>query len=140
MKIKIIATLLFIFLFTISSFSQNQKLKITAGTTTLYAQFKNNETTKDFIKILPLTLHMSDLGNREKYSSISKELSLEGKIQTSFKKGDIAYWLGGGIAVFYNQDGHQVKSGLIVIAQIEKGIEIFKDSESINVKFELVDK
>ncbi|TCK56293.1 hypothetical protein C8C83_4306 [Flavobacterium sp. 90] len=122
---------------TVSLFGQSQKLKITTGKTVLYAEFKDSETTKDFIKMLPLTLNMNDLSGREKYSGISRELSKNGKVKTSFQKGDIAYWLGGGIAVFYNQDDHEIKAGLIVLAKIEKGIEIFKESDAMQVKFEI---
>ncbi|MBW1654544.1 cyclophilin-like fold protein [Flavobacterium quisquiliarum] len=137
---KNLTATLFAFLCTVSVFCQIQKLKITTGENLLYAQLTDNQTTKDFIKLLPLTLNMGDLGNREKYSGISSELSTKGKVQNTFKKGDVAYWLGGGIAVFYNQDGHEIKAGLVVLAEIEKGIEIFKESESMNVTFELIDK
>lgn len=129
---------IFTVLFVIPLFSQNQKLKISTGKKVLYAQFTNSEATKDFIKMLPLTLDMSDLGNREKYSGISKELSKNGIVKTSFQKGDIAYWLGGGIAIFYNQDDHEVKAGLIVLAKIEKGIDVFKNPDSMQIKFEVV--
>lgn len=134
---NLIASLLII-LFAVPSFGQGQKLKITTGKTVLYAEFINSETTKDFIKMLPLTLNMNDLGGREKYSGISNELSKNGSVKTVFQKGDIAYWLGGGIAVFYNQDDHEIKAGLIVLARIEKGIEVFKESDSMQVKFEII--
>ena len=137
---KNLVTSIFILLITSTTFGQSQKLKVTAGKTVLYAQLTDSETTRDFIKMLPLTLNMSDLGNREKYSGISKELSKNGSVKTSFQKGDIAYWLGGGIAVFYNQDDHEIKAGLIVLAKIEKGIDIFKESESMQVKFEVIPK
>ncbi|RKR04974.1 hypothetical protein C8C82_4641 [Flavobacterium sp. 81] len=134
---KNLIAFLFMILSTVSLFGQSQKLKITTGKTVLYAEFKDSETTKDFIKMLPLTLNMNDLSGREKYSGISRELSKNGKVKTSFQKGDIAYWLGGGIAVFYNQDDHEIKAGLIVLAKIEKGIEIFKESDAMQVKFEI---
>ncbi len=134
---KTLFTSIFIVLMFVSSFGQSQKLKITTGKTVLYAEFTDSETTKDFIKMLPLTLNMNDLSGREKYSGISKVLSKNGNVKTSFQKGDLAYWLGGGIAVFYNQDDHKIKAGLIVLARIEKGIEVFKEPESMQVKFEI---
>ncbi|WP_337965451.1 cyclophilin-like fold protein [uncultured Flavobacterium sp.] len=134
---KNLIAFLFMILSTVSSFGQSQKLKITTGKTVLYAEFTDSQTSKDFIKMLPLTLNMNDLSGREKYSGISRELSKNGSIKTSFQKGDLAYWLGGGIAVFYNQDDHEIKAGLIVLARIEKGIEVFKEPESMQVKFEV---
>lgn len=116
------------------------KLKITVGKKVLYARFTHSGTTRDFIRQLPLTLDMQDLNGREKYSGLLQELSKEGSISTTFREGDISYWLGGGIAVFYNNDGHEVKAGLITLARLEKGIELFKGPGSVNVKFEVVSK
>ncbi|MVM29154.1 hypothetical protein GO755_03850 [Spirosoma sp. HMF4905] len=115
-------------------------LKITVGTKEGIATFVDSKTTRDFIKLLPLTLLMDDLGKREKYSGISQSLSKEGSIKTTYQKGDISYWLGGGIATFYNQDNHEVKAGLIVLARLEKGIDLFTGPDSINVTFEVIKK
>lgn len=80
------------------------KLKITVGDKILFASLVDSKTAREFLTMLPLTLTMNDLNGREKYSSITNELSKEGKIKTSFQKDDISYWLGDGIAIFYNQD------------------------------------
>lgn len=119
---------------------KNLQLKISIGNKTLMATFIDSKTTQEFISMLPLTLNMDDLGGREKYSALSKELSKTGNVQTSFQKGDISYWLGGGIATYYNNDGHQIKAGLITLARLNSGIEEFQVPSSIKVKFEAVKK
>lgn len=119
---------------------ENLQLKITVSDRELTATFVDSKTTREFIKMLPLTLSLDDLGKREKYSNLPQELSKEGIVKTTFQKGDISYWLGGGIAAFYNQDNHEVKAGLIVMAKLEKGIDLFSGPNSLKVKFEAVKK
>lgn len=112
------------------------QLKITIGDKVLYAKFKDSPTTQDFIRQLPLTLKMGDLRGREKYSSLAAELTKEGAVSTTFEVGDISYWLGGGLAVFYHQNNSEVKAGLIVMARLENGIEAFSGPDPRDVKFE----
>lgn len=117
-----------------------EQLKITVGGKVLFATFTEGKTTEDFKKLLPLTLNMNDIGNREKYSGIATELSKTGTTKTTYTIGDISYWLGGGIAIFYNKDDREIKAGLIVLAHLQTGIEIFKGAGSLEVTFEAVEK
>jgi len=118
--------------------TDNLQLKISVGDKVLYAKFTNSKSTQDFIKQLPLILTMGDLRGREKYASLSTELSKDATVKTTFEAGDISYWLGGGLAVFYNQDNSTVKAGLIVLAHLDKGVEAFSGTEKVEVKFEAV--
>lgn len=115
------------------------QLKITVGKRVLYAKFTDSKTTQDFIKQLPLTLNMMDLNGREKYCSLSG-LSKGGTVKTTFQVGDISYWLGGGLAIFYNQDNSTIKAGLIVLARIENGVHELNGSDSVVVKLEAIKK
>ncbi len=117
-----------------------KQLKITVGDKELMASFIDSKTTRDFIAILPLNLRMDDIRKREKYASLSAVLAKEGDVKTTYKTGDISYWLGGGIAVFYDHDGREVQAGLIVLARLESGIETFNVPDSVLVKFEAVEK
>jgi hypothetical protein len=119
---------------------ENLRLKITVGEKTVLAEFIDSKTTRDFISLLPLELTMDDLNEREKYSYLPKELSKEGNVTTSFQEGDLSYWLGGGLAAFYNDDKHQVKAGLIVMARLGKDIKLFKVPGAVKVRFEAVKK
>ena len=114
------------------------KLKITVGEKILYAAIYESGATRNFIQLLPLELDMQDLNRREKYSPLAVRLSNNGTIKNTYEVGDISYWLGGGLAVFYHQDHAVVKAGLIVIAQLKEGIEIFEAAENLKVRFELV--
>ncbi|WP_348810722.1 cyclophilin-like fold protein [Flavobacterium maritimum] len=115
------------------------QLKITVGKSVLYAKFTDSKATQDFIKQLPLTVTMMDLKGREKYCSLSG-ISKEGTVKTTFQVGDISYWLGGGLAIFYNQDNSTIKAGLIVLARLENGIDALNGSDSVVVKLEAIKK
>src|SRR5690606_14289385 len=118
--------------------TDRRQLMLILGDKVLYAKFKDSPTTQDFIKQLPLNLKMGDLRGREKYSPLAAELSKEGVVSTTFEEGDISYWLGGGLAVFYHQNNSEVKAGLIVLARLENGMEAFSGPDPLDVKFEAV--
>lgn len=118
----------------------NLQLKITVGDQERIAEFVDSKTTRDFIKRLPLTLTLDDIGRREKYSGISPELFKEGTVKTTYQEGDLSYWLGGGIAAFYHQDDHEVKAGLIVLARLREGIDVFTVPGSVRVSFDVIKK
>lgn len=80
---------------------------------------------------------MQDLNRREKYSSLAVRLPNNGTIKNTYEVGDISYWLGGGLAVFYQQDHTIVKAGLIKIGKLKEGIEVFETAENLKVRFEV---
>ncbi|VTR29363.1 cyclophilin-like fold protein [Sphingobacterium thalpophilum] len=114
------------------------QLKITMGKTVATADLVDNPTTKEFIKMLPLTLDMQDVLKTEKYADLKTELPKEGNVIHSYKAGDISYWLGGGIALYYTEDGRPIKAGLIEMAKIKKGFEDFNVPGNVKVIFQIV--
>lgn len=120
--------------------TENLKLKVSVGGKQIFASFVDSKVTADFIKMLPLTITMDDLKSREKYASLPIEFAEGGAASKTYQIGDISYWLGGGIAVFYDQDGQQVSAGLIPLAHISSGIEVFNAPGSMRVMFEAVKK
>lgn len=113
-------------------------LKVTVNGTELKATLADNKTAQEFIHILPLTLMMDDGLDREKYVDISQSLTVdENCITKTYELGVIYYWLGGGIAEFYNQDGAEIKHGLVALATLDSGTELFKGTTTIKVTIEL---
>ena len=118
--------------------AQPLRLKLTVGDKTVVLPLIDSQTTREFVKLLPLTLDMNDINNREKYCGLPTKLSGVGSVSTTYKIGDLSYWLGGGIAAFYNHDGREVKAGLIVLAKLEKNVDLFNVTGSVKATFELV--
>jgi hypothetical protein len=102
---------------------KTQKVKITVGDTVLTATMLDNETSRDFISMLPLTLTLKDYAGTEKINDLPKRLSTE-DAQSGFDPsvGTIAYygpW--GNLAIYYKDFGYS--SGLVPLGNIVSGIE-----------------
>jgi hypothetical protein len=106
----------------------------------LTATMADNQTARDFLSLLPLTVKMDDLFGREKYGHLPKPLSNKSDRSDTYEIGQIAYWSPGpDIAIYYHQDGDKIPSpGIIVVGRIDSGVEALKVPGSVNVKIELV--
>jgi hypothetical protein len=115
------------------------KLKITMGSSILTATLNDSKTAKGFIDLLPLNLTMNDLFGREKYASLPKAISTEGKHVYSYEIGNVAYWSPSkDLAIFYKNGGESIPNpGIIVIGKIASGIDVFNVTGPVKVKIEL---
>lgn len=85
-----------------TSVQKNIKMNITVNNTIFTATLEDNETTKAFVKQLPLTLDMSELNGNEKYNYLSSNLSADkssspGKIN----EGDLMLYGNNCLVLFY---------------------------------------
>jgi hypothetical protein len=124
---------------TTSEKAQNMKIKINIGGKTLTATLADNAAARDFASVLPLTVSMKDLFGREKYGDLPKALSENGPRKTRYEVGEIAYWSPDRqVAIYYRQDGETIPSpGIIPIAKIEAGTEVFNVPGSVKVLIEI---
>lgn len=117
------------------------QFSIQIGETVIYADPVDHATTRDFVSMLPLTLSMGDIRNREKLGYLSRGLAEGGTVQTTYVVGDMSYWPNGpGLAVFFNHDGREVASGLVLLGKIISGIENFNVTGSVDVTIDVVEK
>lgn len=105
----------------------------------LTATMMDNEASRDFLSLLPLTVTMDDLFGREKYGPIPKKLSNKPDKSYRYEVGQIGYWSPGpDVAIYYRQDGETIPSpGIVVIGRIDSGIEAFNVPGSVQVKIAL---
>jgi hypothetical protein len=54
------------------------RIRLTAGETVVTAIMRDNDTSRDFMALLPLTLTLKDYNGTEKISDLPKRLSTEG--------------------------------------------------------------
>jgi hypothetical protein len=116
-------------------------LHLTVNGNAVTARLIDSPTARDFIRLLPLTLPMNDLFNREKFGHLPRALANTGKSVHRYAVGEIAYWPPGpDIAVFYRHDGESIPDpGVIVIGKVNSGIEAFGLRGAATVRFELSD-
>ena len=67
------------------------RVNITVGDSVLKATMLDNETARDFVSMLPMTLQMRDLYHREKTGRPSRARSTGGPSQTTFEIGTFAF-------------------------------------------------
>ena len=114
------------------------KIRLTVNGKAITATLIDSGTTHDFISLLPLTLTMNDLFEREKFAHLPRAISTEGKRTHEYGVGDVAYWSPGpDVAVFYRHDGEKIPApGVIVISKIDSGVEELDVPGSVRVTFE----
>lgn len=112
MKIKysiILSLLLFIQSFTIvmaneieqKEINMNNKIKVIIGTKVFVATLFENETAKEFKKMLPITLNMRDLNKNEKYFHFSKSFPMDKFSPKMINSGDLMLWNDNSFVLFY---------------------------------------
>ena len=119
--------------------TQNMKINIKVSGKTVTAKLMDNPTARDFASLLPLNVSMKDLFGREKFGHLQKALSEKGPRTKTYEVGDIAYWSPAhDVAIYYHHDGESIPSpGVIPIARISSGTEVFNAPGSVNVTIEI---
>jgi len=79
----------------------NTTLNITIGTYTFKATLLENETTKAFKAMLPLTLSMSELNGNEKYFHLETSLPTHPSNIGTIHTGDVMLWGSNSFVLFY---------------------------------------
>ncbi|MDB5745330.1 MAG: hypothetical protein JWP72_178 [Massilia sp.] len=106
------------------------KIRIDVGGTPVIVSLDNNETSRDFASLLPLTLSLDDYAGTEKISQLPRRLSTRGApAATAPVAGDLAYYAPwGNIAIFYKDGEHS--PGLVRLGKIESCLGAFRQAGS----------
>lgn len=107
-------------------------LKITINNKTYIANLEENETTKQFVNMLPQQFDMTELNGNEKYAYLNTTLTTNSYTPNHIEAGDIMLYGNNCLVVFYksfNTSYSYTKIG---------HIENFEDlgNENITIKFE----
>ena len=115
-------------------------IKVTVNGTVLTATLIDNATTRSLISLFPLTVPMTNLYAREMVYRFPDPLPANEAHQSGYEVGDLSYWTPRhSFVIFYEQNG-EVISNLQKIGRIDAGVEIFKQIQNADVKFELLHK
>lgn len=115
---------------------ENARIKLTVnGNEEIFVNLDDNQASRDFLEMLPLTLTFEDFNNTEKTATLPNELSTEGQPSGyTPKTGDFAYYAPwGNISVFYKD--FRYSDSLYKLGTIESGTEIF---ENLDNDFEVI--
>ena len=118
--------------------AETLRLKITAGGRELAAVLEDNAASRAFAAMLPLTLPMENLYEREMCHRFGAGALPDGETRSDgYAVGDIAYWPPrGSLVILYAQNGERFER--VHLGHIDGGAEIFRSMGDADVTFELL--
>ena len=119
---------------------ENARIKLTInGSEEVLANLEDNVASREFLKMLPLTLTFEDFNNTEKIANIPSELNVDG-LPSGYTPavGDLAYYAPwGNISVFYKN--FRYSNSLYKLGTLESESNIFGNmNEDFEVTIERV--
>lgn len=116
------------------------KIRFDVEGTAITATLEGNETSRDFVSLLPLTLTLKDYAATEKISDLPRRLSTEGApAGVKPAAGDLAYYAPwGNLAVFHRDFGFS--SGLIKLGRLDAGLELMRRPGPLKARIERIDR
>ena len=119
---------------------ENARIKLTVnGNEEVFVSLDDNQASRDFLEMLPLTLTFEDFNSTEKIATLPNELSTEGQPSGYTPEiGDFAYYAPwGNISVFYKD--FRYSNSLYKLGTLESGADIFGNmNEDFEVTIERV--
>ncbi len=107
---------------------------------TVTAFLNNSEAARNFASLLPLRLTLKDYAATEKVADLPARLKTEGApAGHDPEPGDIAYYAPwGNLAIFYKDFAYS--RGLVHLGKIESGLDVLRQSGSLEATIELQNK
>lgn len=81
--------------------SKNTKINLIINNKKFSASLENNETTRELVKMLPLTLNMSEMNSNEKYNYLESSLPTNSSVPNRINAGDIKLYGNDCLVIFY---------------------------------------
>ena len=118
------------------------RIRIRAGDHMVTATLNDSAAARDFVAMLPLSLHMSDWLNREKVARLPAPLSENSPGVPTYQAGDLGYWRpSNNFVIYYLYDGTKLPPpGIVPLGKMDAGFEIFNAPGDVDVTVELPGK
>ena len=118
--------------------TEQTEIELSFGATVMTAVLDDSETSRAFIKMLPLTLTMNRYADREYYAALG-ELPENGAAIDDFENGDVTYYTDGkSLAIFFGNADTSSQGGLIRMGRITSDLSLFDTvGESVAVTISL---
>lgn len=116
--------------------SEQTEIELAFGDTVMTAVLDDSETSRGFIRMLPLTLTMNRYADREYYAALG-ELPENGAAIDDFENGDVTYYTDGkSLAIFFGNADTSSQDGLIRMGRITSDLSLFDtvgESEEVTI-------
>jgi hypothetical protein len=119
---------------------KSMKIRIDVNGTPVAATLDDNETSREFVSLLPLTLTLEDYNGTEKISNLPAKLSTKGAREgVDPSAGDIAYYAPwGNLAIFYKDFAYS--RGLVKLGRLDSRADVFERAGRLRVTIERSEK
>lgn len=102
------------------------------------ATLADNEAAREFTAMLPLTITMHDLFNREKFGPLPGAISGRGTRTRAYEVGDMICWAPGpDLAIFHRHDGQKIRGGFHVLGRLDGDAQEFRVPGPLKVSIEV---
>ncbi|OYU65029.1 MAG: hypothetical protein CFE22_15730 [Cytophagaceae bacterium BCCC1] len=120
-----------------TNFVSGNKMRIKIGEKTFTATLLDSPTSKAFKALLPLTLHMIELNNNEKFAQLPKSIATNTSVPASIQSGDLMLYGSRTLVLFYK--GFSTSYSYTKIGKIDDatGLLAAFGSGDVKVSFEL---
>lgn len=123
-----------------TNINEETRIKLTVNNEEIYVKLDNNQTSKEFLEMLPLTLDFEDYNDTEKIATLPEKLVAEGAPSGYDPQvGDFSYYAPwGNLSIFYKD--FRYSNSLVKLGTFESGIEKLANmKEDFTMKIEKVD-
>ena len=117
----------------------SNNLKITIGSASFNATLESNETAKEFKKLLPLTVNMSELNGNEKLFYLQNSLPTASFSPRTIQTGDLMLYGSTCVVLFYESFSTSYTYTRLVRITNPSGLASAVGAGSVNVTFEITD-
>lgn len=117
--------------------SVSNNLKITIGSVSFNATLESNETTKEFKKLLPLTVNMSELNGNEKLFYLQSSLPTAAINPRTIQTGDLMLYGSTCVVLFYESFSTSYSYTRLGRITDPSGLASAVGTGSVNVTFEI---
>jgi hypothetical protein len=120
--------------------AKTMKIRMDVNGTPVTATLDDNESSREFAALLPLTLTLEDYNATEKISNLPRRLSTKDAPEgVDPSVGDLAYYAPwGNLAVFYEDFGYS--RGLVKLGRLDSRADVFARPGKLRVTIERTEK
>jgi hypothetical protein len=116
------------------------KIRIDAKGAPVIVTLDDNQTSRDFIALLPLTLTLEDYAATEKIGYLPRKLLSSGApAGITPRTGDVTYYAPWGNLAIFHKD-FKYSPGLVKLGSIRDGIDVFRGTGPLPVTIRLADE
>jgi hypothetical protein len=114
-----------------------ERIRISSQWGEVTAVLAENDATRSLVRMLPLTIEMSDHLRQEKTGNLPSPLP-EVRRQQAFSAGTLGLWSRDHFVIYY-RSGRVPQPGIIILGQVSGDVSIFDRPGSVTVRVERAD-